>query len=127
MTDLRTLSRGVADVEQYVNRSNTATTGLGTMGGLTSIVASGGVDPVTVAGGFIAGRVLPYVMSKGIQSKAFTDWLRKAPTQGGPEQFQGWLRNGARIASAEGLRNVYDGIVMSMPDWAKPETGVLEE
>ena len=58
MTD-RTLSRGVADVEQYVNRSNTATTGLGTMGGLTSIVASGGVDPVTVAGGFIAGRVLP--------------------------------------------------------------------
>ena len=54
MTDLRTLSRGY-DVEQYVNRSNTATTGLGTMGGLTSIAASGGVDPVTVAGGFIAG------------------------------------------------------------------------
>lgn len=127
MTDLRTLSRGVADVEQYVNRSNTATTGLGTMGGLAGIVASGGVDPVTVAGGFIAGRVMPYVMSKGIQSKAFTDWLRKAPSQGGPEQFKTWVRNGARVASAEGLRNVYDGIVMSLPDWSKPELGVLEE
>ena len=127
MTDLRTLSRGVADVEQYVNRSNTATQGLGTMGGLAGIASVGAVDPVALAGGVIAGRVLPYVMSKGIQSQAFTDWLRKAPTQGSEQQFKTWVRNGARVASAEGLRNVYDGIVLSLPDWTRPETGVLEE
>ena len=115
LDDLRTLGAAIKGTDELVNRSGTANTTA--FGG--ALAASGGVlttamqgEPITAIGvasaGFLSGVVLPYVASKGLQSKPFLNWLTKGIESGtGPE----WRRAGARMAAKEGLMNLYDAII----------------
>jgi len=106
--DLRILGGAVKQTDELVNRSGT-----GNMNVLTGMLTGAGTalaggDPMQMGGAVLAGVVLPYLGSKGLQSRPFINWVTKGAEQGtGPE----WVRAGARMAAKEGLLELYDAII----------------
>ena len=65
-------------------------------------------DPATIGAAVLSTYVLPYLGSKGLQSRPFINWVTKGAEQGtGPE----WVRAGARMAAKEGLMELYDAVI----------------
>jgi len=120
--DLQTLGAAVKDTESLVNRSGTANTAalLGTLTAAGTAVA--GADVAQMAQVFLGSVVLPYLGSKGLQSRPFINWVVKGSKSGTSKE---WLRAGARMASKEGLMSVYKGITDSIPG-TNVTPGVLE-
>jgi hypothetical protein len=106
--DLRVLGGALKETDQLVNYSNTGAQNLLT----TALTAAGaglaGGDAAQVSGAVLGTFVLPYLASKGLQSKPFINWVTKGSKSGtGPE----WVRAGARMAAKEGLMELYDAVI----------------
>lgn len=118
--DLRVLGGALKETDQLVNYSNSGaqnllTGGLGAAG--TAIVGGDAAQMAAVALGTV---VLPYLGSKGLQSKPFINWVTKGSKSGtGPE----WVRAGARMAAKEGLMDVYDAVI----EFESGNTGATEQ
>lgn len=120
LDDLRTLGAAVKQTDELVNRSNTGnagmigalTTGLG-----TAIATQDAAQAMGVALGTI---VLPYLGSKGLQSKPFINWVTKGAKEGAGEE---WVRAGARMAAKEGLMEAYDAVV----EFTSGNTGAADQ
>jgi len=130
--DMRVFAEGVQGVEQFVNRSNTATasavgqgvTGLGTSGVLT---LSG--EPMMGLGVFVSTVAIPWMASKGLNSEWMSKWLRSQPKVFDTTELstRKWLNDGARIATANGVPNIYNA-VMDAVGITRPELrGALED
>lgn len=118
--DLRVLGGAVKETDELVNRSGTGNMNVlsGMLSGAGTALAGG--DPAQMGGAFLAGVVLPYLGSKGLQSRPFINWVTKGAEQGtGPE----WVRAGARMASKEGLLELYDAII----EFESGNTGAAEQ
>jgi|TARA_R110000822_G_scaffold149247_1_gene288316 hypothetical protein len=121
--DLQTLGAAVKETDSLVNRSGTANTAaiLGTLTAAGAAVAGG--DTAQMASVFLGSVVLPYLGSKGLQSRPFINWVVKGSKSGTGKE---WLRAGARMAAKEGLMSLYTGITDSIPG-ANVTPGVLDE
>lgn len=115
LDDLRVLGGQLKETDQLVNRSGTGNAnafgaGLGVMGAAVGQLATGDIATAAALGSsaFLGGVVMPYLTSKGLQSKPFVNWVTQGVKSGtGPE----WIRAGARMANKEGLMNLYEAIV----------------
>jgi hypothetical protein len=127
LDDLRVLGAQLKETDQLVNRSGTGNAnafgaGLGVMGAAVGQLATGDVATAAVMGSsaFLGGVVMPYLTSKGIQSRPFVNWVTEGTKNGTGKE---WVRAGARMASKEGLMNVYEGIV----EYVEGNTGANKE
>ena len=108
LDDLRVLGGAVKETDELVNRSGT-----GNMNVISGVLSAAGTaiatqDPATIGAAVLSTYVLPYLGSKGLQSRPFINWVTKGAKQGtGPE----WVRAGARMAAKEGLMELYDAII----------------
>lgn len=130
LKDMRAFAEGTADVERMVNHSNS-----GTMIQNAEAFSAGGSGLISMAQGdampaLTAGGVLltNYLTAKGIQSNAFTNWLRNAPNSGSDKAKAEWYKAGRRIAVNQNLANVFDAWYDGFADMSKSEPrGALEE
>ena len=118
LDDLRVLGAQLKETDQLVNRSGTGNAnafgaGLGVMGAAVGQLATGDIATAAALGtsAFLGGVVMPYLTSKGLQSKPFVNWVAQGAKSGTGKE---WVRAGARMASKEGLMNLYEGIVESV-------------
>jgi len=120
LEDLRVLGGAVKETDELVNRSGT-----GNMNVISGALSAAGTaiatqDPATIGAAVLATYVLPYLGSKGLQSKPFINWVTKGSKSGtGPE----WVRAGARMAAKEGLMDVYDAVI----EFESGNTGATEQ
>jgi hypothetical protein len=118
--DLRVLGGALKETDQLVNYSNTGAQNLLT-GGLGAVGAGiVGGDATQIAAAALGTVVLPYLGSKGLQSRPFINWVTKGSKSGtGPE----WVRAGARMAAKEGLLEAYDAVM----EFTSGNTGANEQ
>lgn len=130
LADMRTFAESTRDVERMVNNSNSGTqiqTGEALAGAGTAVASLASGDVVPAIGGAIY-VLTQYLASKGIQSNAFTGWLRNAPVDASKVAVKKWKAAGKRIAINNGLQNVYDAWSDGFGDFSKTENkGALEE
>lgn len=118
--DLRVLGGALKETDQLVNYSNTGAQNLltGSLGAVSAGIVGG--DASQIAAAALGTVVLPYLGSKGLQSKPFINWVTKGSKSGtGPE----WVRAGARMAAKEGLLELYDAVI----EFESGNTGATEE
>jgi len=130
LADMRAFAESTRDVERMVNNSNTGAhlqTGEALAGAGAAVGSLVAGDPVPA----IAGSLYvftQYMASKGIQSDAFTGWLRNAPVDASKVAVKKWKAAGKRIAINNGFQNVFDAWSDGFGDFSKNEgDGVLEE
>lgn len=130
LADMRAFAEGVADVERNVNRSNSgvfvqAGEALGATGVAATSLLQGDIMPALKAGGAL---FVNYLSAKGLQSDAFTRWVRQAPKEGNEKAKAEWYKAGRRIAVNQNIANVYDAWLDGFADFSKTDiTGALEE
>jgi len=127
LDDLRVLGAQLKETDQLVNRSGTGNAnafgaGLGVVGAAVGQLATGDIATAAAMGSsaFLGGVVMPYLTSKGIQSRPFVNWVAQGTKNGTGKE---WVRAGARMASKEGLMNVYEGII----EYVEGNTGANNE
>ncbi len=120
LEDLRVLGGAVKQTDELVNRSGT-----GNMNVISGALSAAGTaiatqDPATIGAAVLATYVLPYLGSKGLQSKPFINWVTKGSKSGTGKE---WVRAGARMAAKEGLLELYDAVI----EFESGNTGATEE
>ena len=130
--DMRFFAEGVQGVEQFVNRSNTQTAaaiGQGVTGMGSSAVLTMGGEPMVGLGVFTTTVAIPWLASKGLNSDWMSKWLRSQPKVFDSTELstKKWLNDGARIATANGVPNVFNAM-MDAVGITRPELrGALED
>jgi hypothetical protein len=108
LDDLRVLGASIKQTDELVNRSGTGNANLisGVLSGAGAGLVTG--DPAVVSAAVLSGFVLPYLGSKGLQSKPFINWVTEGSKSGTSKE---WVRAGARMAAKEGLMELYDAVI----------------